>query len=271
MVDFSLLALPFFQRALFIGIITGVLMAIFGVIIVLRRIAFFSDAIGHTALTGLALGLLLHIQPFLAALVFALLMAVAIAALNKSTALPFDTLLAVLFSASLALGVVLIQLTPGYQANLIGFLFGDILTVSTLDLYLSIILAAVSLLTLLFAGKKFITIALNPDLAHAEGIPVNRYELLFLLVLAALIALSIKMVGIVLITAMLIIPAASALNISPNLKLSFVYSVIISLISVIAGMFLSSTLNTTSGPTIVLVTTAFFALTLVLRPLVRPN
>lgn len=256
----DLLFLPFFQRALLVGIILGVLMAFLGVLLVLRRMAFFSDAIGHSALAGIAIGLLLEINPFIAALAFSLLVALGISAVKRISGLHLDTLLGVFFAASVALGVILVSFTPGYQADLISFLFGDILTVSQTDVLLSIVLTVVVAAVMLFAGKSLVAITLDSSLAKAEGIPVERRELLFLLLLAAVIALAIKFVGVILVTAMLIIPAASAYNIARSLSTMFVWSILISLLSVIFGMTASALLNVPSGPAIVLTGTVLFAL-----------
>lgn len=269
MIDLTLFSLPFFQRALIVGLLLAALMAILGVVVVLRRLSFFSDAIGHAALTGIAIGLLLQINPFISALIYTLLVAIAISGVRLKSHLSLDTLLGVFFAASVALGVIIVQLTPGYQANLISFLFGDILTVGNFDVILTLIITSAGAITMLLAGKTFIAITFNPALAKAEGIPVAVYELVFLLLLAATTALAIKFIGVILVTAMLIIPAASAQNISRTLASMFVISVSVGLASVILGMSGSAALGTASGPTIVLVSTAFFALTLLLKPLAK--
>lgn len=261
----DLLTLPFFQRALLVGVILGGLMAILGVFVVLRRMSFFSDAIGHSALTGIALGLLLQINPFMAALAFSLLVALGMSAVRKVSQQSFDTLLGVFFAAAVSLGVIIVSFTPGYQADLISFLFGNILTVSSMDILLSAILAIVILLIMFFTGKAQVSITFDESLARAEGTPVDRHELTLLLILAATIALAIKFVGIILVTAMLIIPAATAQNFAKSLSGMFTWSVALSLIAVIAGMLASAALNFPSGPTIVLTGTIFFAISLGLK------
>jgi ABC-type Mn2+/Zn2+ transport system permease subunit len=180
-------------------------------------------------------------------------------------------LLGVFFSSSVALGVILVQLTPGYQSDLISFLFGNILAVNQTDVYLTLLISATALLTILFAGKSFIAIIFDPDLARAEGIRVDAHELLFLLLLAGIVALAIKLVGIVLVTALLIIPAATAHNLTRSLSTLFIGSISISLTSIILGMLLSVVFNSASGPTIVLTGSAFFALSLLLRPLIKSS
>jgi zinc transport system permease protein len=261
----DLLTFPFFQRALFVGIILSILMALLGVLVVLRRMSFFSDAIGHSALAGIALGLLLNINPFFGALAFALLVAFGISAIRSVSKLSIDTLLGVFFSASVALGVILVSLTPGYQADLISFLFGNILTVTRADVAISLLIATIAIATLVWVGKGLVAITLDASLAKAEGIPVARYELLFLLLLAAVIALAIKFVGIVLVTALLIIPAASAQNLARSLSGMFGISVALSLLSVVLGMLASALFNIPSGPAIVLTGTVFFAVSLLIK------
>lgn len=262
----EILFTPFFLRALLVGSLLGIVLAALGVFVSVRRLSFFSDAIGHSALTGIAIGLLLHLNPFLAALAFALLLAAVIAGLRPRTRLPIDTLLGVLFPASVALGVILVSLTPGYQTDLINFLFGDIITVGSFDIFTSLALLIAVAVTLILAGKSFVAITINADLARAEGIPVQRYELIFLLLLAAAVALSIKLVGIVLVTAMLVTPAAIAQNISSSLASLFGMSMIVGLISVLLGLALSALLNLPAGPVIVLVSSVFFLFSFFLKP-----
>lgn len=266
METFALLSLPFFQRALLVGIILGALMAVLGVFVVLRKISFFADAIGHSALAGIAGGLLLGINPFIGGLFVAILVAVGITGVRRISTISLDTLLGVFFSAFVSLGVLLMTFSPGYQADLITFLFGNILTVTAFDVWLALSIAAVSSVILLQLGKGFVAIALDANLAKAEGVPVSRLELILLVLLAVTIALAVKIVGVLLVTALLIIPAASAQNMAKSLLVMFWYSLGISLVSVIAGMVASAALATPSGPTIVLVSAALFVISLGLRP-----
>ena len=261
----ELLLVPFFQRSLVVGLLLGIAMALLGVFVVLRRLSFFSDAIGHSALTGIAIGLLLAINPFISALVFCLLVALGIVAVRTRTRLSLDTVLGIFFAAAVSLGVILVQFTPGYQADLFSFLFGDILTVSTVDLFLSSLITLIVLFVMLFAGKAFISITFNPDLAKTEGIPVTYYELVFLLVLAGTIALAIKAVGITLVTALLVIPAATAQNISRSLTSLFGISVVVGIITIVSGLLFSVALQTPSGPTIVLAGSLLFGLSFLFK------
>lgn len=260
---FELLALPFFIRALVVGIILGTLMPLLGVFVTLRKMSFFADAIGHAALTGIALGILFGFSPFWAAFVYVILIAALLAYTRSISKIAIDTLLGVFFSASVALGIILISLAAGYQTDLVSFLFGNILTVSSSDIVTSAILAAIILVTLLFIGKKLAFIALDPSLAKAEGIATARYELLFMILLAGVIALAVKFVGVILVTALLITPAASAQNIARSLSGMFGWSVILSLLAVVSGMVGSALLSVPSGPAIILASTVIFVISLI--------
>lgn len=248
----ELLLLPFFLRALSVGLLLGILMALLGILVVLRQMSFFSDAIGHSALTGIALGILFYSSPFLGALGFSLLIAAVIVALRYKSRLKLDTILGILFPSSMALGVILLRLTPNYRTDLVAYLFGDILTVNTLDIGIAIILTLIVCAVLLGAGKKLFIMTLNEDLAKSQGINTAAYELLLLLTLAAVIAMAIKLVGIVLVTAMLIIPAATAQNLARSITTMFGISVLASICAVTGGMIGSALFNLPSGPTVVI-------------------
>lgn len=262
---FELLTYPFFQRALLTGLIVGALLALLGVLVVLRRMSFFADAIGHSALPGIALALLFNLNPFLGALGFTLLVAATIGTIRVRSRLPVDTLLGIFFPAAVALGVMIVQRTPGYQTDLLAVLFGDILTVGWVDLGISLVIAIITIAVLARTGKALVSIAFDEALARTEGVPVARLELVFMLMLAAVIALAIKLVGIILVTAMLVIPAATAQILARSLASMFALSVAASAVAVIAGMAVSAAANLPSGPTIILVSAGLFAIALVAR------
>lgn len=241
-------------------------MATLGIIVVLRQMAFFSDAIGHSALTGIALGILINSSPFLGALGFSLLMAVVIVILRHNTRLKIDTILGILFPSAMALGVILLRQTSGYRTDLVAYLFGDILTVSPGDIGITLALALIVVGAIFFAGKKLLIMTLNEDLAKSEGINTAAYELLLLVTLAAVIAMAIKIVGIVLVTAMLIIPAATAQNIARSMWAMFAISSLVSTVAVTSGMITSALLNIPSGPAIVLAAAALFAGSFIISP-----
>lgn len=261
----NLIYSPFFQRALLVGLVLGLLMAIMGVLVVLRRLSFFADAIGHSALAGIAIGLLFTASTFWPALAFSLIIAATIAAVRRFSRLHLDTLLGVFFPSAMALGIIIIQFLPGYQSDLLSLLFGDILAVQSSDIWLSIALALVIGILLASLGKKFIAIAVDESLAQAEGISVWVYETIFLLMLAAVIALAIKLVGVILVTALLVIPAATSQNIARSFTSLLLLSCIVSIFAVVSGLIASTALNIPSGPGIVLASATAFAVSLILK------
>jgi ABC-type Mn2+/Zn2+ transport system permease subunit len=262
---FAFLAYDFFLRALLAGVLVGFLAANLGVFVILRKMTFFSEAISHSSLTGIALGLLLGINPLLGAVGFSLLIALGIASLAKRRTVSLDTLIGVFFSTALALGVILIGKLQGYRVDLFGYLFGDILGVSRTDIYLILVLTVITTVLLFLFFRVWAKIAFHGDLASVEGIHVALHDRLFLCLLALVIALGIKLVGAVLIGPLVIIPAATAKNLSWNLRSVFVLSSVIGVGATLLGLLLSFYTSTASGPTIVLVSATAFGLSFLAR------
>lgn len=256
----------FFVRALIAGVLVGFLAATLGVFVVLRKMSFFSDAIAHASLTGIALGLLLGINPLFGAVAFSIMIALVIASLAKRRTLSLDALIGVFFSTALALGVVIIGALKGYRVDLFGYLFGDILGVSTSDIVLILILTLVTTFLLAMFFRIWTKIAFHADLARVEGVDVELHDKLFLAILALAIAMGIRLVGAILIGPLIIIPAATAKNVGWNMRSLFILSIVFGVSASIAGLVLSYYTNTASGPTVVLVSAALFGLSFLARP-----
>lgn len=254
---------PFLQRALIVGVLIGVCSAVLGVFVTLRRMSFFSDAISHSALVGIALGLLLHINPFLAAVAFSLLMAVSMGWVTERSQLSSDTVIGVFFSASVALGILIIGALHGYRADLFAYLFGDILAVDLTDVWMAVGLTIVVLIVMFWKGKNWIRLSLNQDMAKVDGLRVRVYEYVFLLTMALTVAVALKVIGIILVSALIIIPAAAAKSLAHNFRGLMAWSIAIGVSSAVVGLFLSFQFDSSSGPTIVLVATAFFLLSFI--------
>lgn len=254
----ELLQFPFLQRALVVGILIGLTTAVLGVFVTLRKMSFFSDAISHSALVGIALGILLHINPFLAAVGFVVLIAVSMGFVSERSKLSPDTVIGVFFSSSVALGVLIISLLKGYRADLFAYLFGDILAVNQTDVLMTLILTAVVLGVMFWKGKAWIRLSLNPEMAQVDGLRVKVYDYLFLVIMALTVAVALKVIGIILVSALVIIPAAAAKGFAHNFRGLMLWAMLISLLSTVIGLFLSFQLDTSSGPTIVLAATVFF-------------
>ncbi len=254
---------PFMQRALAAGLMMGILCPLLGVFVVIRRMSFFGDAIAHSAFTGIALGLLIGVDPSLAAVGFAVVVALGMGFLQARSRIPSDTIIGVFFSGAAALGILIIGLLQGYRTNLFGYLFGDILTIGWRELGMVAILLAGVGAVVLSIRRPLLQVALNRDLAAVQGVNVPAMEYALMVLLAVTVAVSIKLIGIILVTALLIIPAAAARNVSRSIRQMFSFAVLFGAMSAIIGLFGSYALNTASGPTIVMASIAIFAASLI--------
>lgn len=259
------LTYPFIQRALIASIMVGILCPFVGNFVVLRRMSFFSDAISHSAFAGIAAGALLGTDLSLSSVIVAILIALLIAFLSEKTTLSHDTVIGVAFSGAIAAGMLIIGMLKGYRTDLFSFLFGDILAITTIDLLLLFIIGSITITVLVTFLKPLLQITFNRDLAHVEGINVRFFEYLLFLIVAVVVTVSLKIIGMILVTSLLIVPAAAAKNLASSMKHLFVLSCTFGLISGIAGLVASVYLNTSSGPTIVLVSIGIFFLTMIKR------
>lgn len=254
----ELLSYPFLQRALVAGILIGFLCAFLGVFVVLRKMAFFGDAVAHSSFTGIALGFLLGINPSLSALLFAILVAVLMVYFKKHITLALDTLIGVFYATTAGLGILMIGLLQGYRVDLFQYLFGDILAVSNDEIFFILAIALVALVFLVYYRSAWTQILFNQELAQINGVNIVAMEYLLMILLAVTVAVSIKAVGIILVISMLIIPAAAAKNIATSLKGMVILSTIFGILSALFGLLLSYSFNTASGATMILTSVVFF-------------
>lgn len=261
----NFIGFAFVQRALIAGIILALVGATLGVFVLLRRMSFFSDAIAHVSLLGIALGFLLQINITIGAIAASVLIGLTIANLARRQNLASDTIIGVVFSASVALAIFIISLLDTVTVDLTSLLFGDILTVTRIDIWLGLIVLALTVLFLRYYTKPMLKMIFNRDIAVVEHKGIEVMDYLFLGLLALAIAVSLKIVGAILVSALIIIPAATAQNISSNLRQMFVISIIVGIVSVILGMFFSFVFDSPSGSTIVLIASILFTLSLLFR------
>lgn len=241
--------------ALGVALATGVL----GCFVVWRRMAYFGDATAHAAILGVAMALMFGWSVFAGVLFVALLMAVLIYALTNKDQ-PMDTLLGVLSHGALALGLVSVTLISGQRIDLDAYLFGDVLTVTRMDLAVIWGGAAVVMGVLYFHWSALLTATLNPDLASASGISARREQLVLTLLLAAVVAVAIKVVGALLITALLIIPAAAARGFARTPEQMAGLAACLGAIAALGGLRIALIFDTPVGPTIVCVAAALFGI-----------
>jgi len=243
----------------------GVLCPFVGNFVVLRRMSFFSDAISHSAFAGIAVGALLGIDLSMSSLIVAMLVSLLIAFLSEKTSLSHDTVIGIAFSGAIASGMLALGMLKGYRVDIFTYLFGDILAITNTDLLFLFIISILSIVILLFFSKPLFQITFNRDLAQVEGINVRLFEYLLFFIIAVVVTVSLKIIGIILVTSLLIVPAAAAKNLASSMKHLFILSCAFGLVSGITGLIASVYLNTASGPTIVLVSIGIFFLTVLKR------
>jgi ABC-type Mn2+/Zn2+ transport system permease subunit len=253
----------FMQRALAAALLLAPLCSILGVFVTARRMSFFSDTIAHGALAGIALGFWFGMaDPTIPMILFSLLVAWGIVWLKDNTALPTDTIMALLLSGSVALGIIILSLLKGNRAEIHSYLFGDILAVEPRDVAYAAILAGVVSIGIFWKLSSLTLLAAHEELAFVSGVRVRLANLAFVLALTVTVALSIRLLGIILVTSLLVVPPAAARNVSRNLRQQIIGSLLAGLASGFAGIALSYRLDVPSGPAIVLSCISLFVMTL---------
>jgi len=252
----------FFVRALVAGAGVAAVTGPLGCFIVWRRLAYFGDTLSHAALLGVAIAYLLETDVTLAVFSVSVLIAVALLWLQRRAGLSADALLGLLSHSALALGLVALAFMTWVRIDLMGLLFGDILAVSKTDIAVIYAGGAAVLAVLAWIWKPLFAATVNPELAEAEGMRPGRANFIFMLLLAVVIAIAMKIVGVLLITALLIIPAATARRFAAGPEAMAVYASIAGVLSVVAGLYGSLEWDTPSGPSIVVAALAFFVLSL---------
>ncbi|MGB5454012.1 MAG: metal ABC transporter permease [Sedimenticolaceae bacterium] len=255
----------FLLRALAAGLGLSVITGPLGVFVVWLRMAYFGDTLAHSALLGIALGLLFEVNLQLSVLVLALFIAGALLAMQQRSRLASDTLLGILAHGSLAVGLVAISFQDDVRIDLLAYLFGDILAVGSVDLLWIWGGALLSLSVLVLIWRPLLNLSVHAELAAVDGVQVARIKLVFMLLVALVIAVAMKIVGVLLITALLIIPAASAQRLSGSPEQMALIATLGGAAAVVAGLTASLLLDTPAGPSIVTAATALFLLSQ-LRP-----
>jgi ABC-type Mn2+/Zn2+ transport system permease subunit len=260
------LSYAFLQRGLLAALMVGVLCSVIGCYIVLRSMAFLGDAMAHAVLPGVAVAYLLGRNLTLGALAAALVVALGVGLFSRRGMIKEDTAIGVLFAAALSLGVVMISSIRTYAVDLSHILFGNVLGVSTLDLWLTAGLGILILVLIFVFYRPFLVISFDPVLAATLRMRVGLYNNLLLILLALTIVISMQTVGVGLVAAMLVTPAATAYLLVRRLPAMMAISALIGGVSSLIGLFASYHLNVASGAAIVLTTTAFFLLAFLFAP-----
>ncbi len=262
----ELLSYHYMQRALFAGTLIGIVCAVIGTYIVLKGLSFIGAGIAHASFGGVALGFFLKINPVLTAVFFCLATAWGIGLVARKGRVREDTAVGIFFASTMALGILLIGLMQGYNVDLFGYLFGSILAVSREDVWIILGLSAVVLLLVGVFFKELLFVTFDAEMAAVTGVPAAKIYFLLITLIALTVVLSIKVVGIVLVSALLVTPAAAAYQLTENFRRMMLLSILIGVTSSVGGLLLSDKLDTASGATIVLLSTLIFFAAAVVSP-----
>jgi zinc transport system permease protein len=265
----EILEAGFIQRALITGIAVAVICSAVGLFLVLRRHSLFGDALSHMAFGGIAVGLFTNIYPIWTAIVVSVLAALGMTKLRQSTKVPPDAAVAVLLSSGLALGIVLVSISGGFSVDLFSFLFGSILLVSPEEVYMILGLSAGIMTILVLLYRKFMYIAFDEEQAKVSGLQVSKLNYLFIVLASITVIASIRLVGILLISSLIVIPNITAMLFGKGFKKTALISGIIGVFSVVAGVLISYEANIATGGTIVLVLVMTFLAALATKKVKR--
>jgi len=248
----EILQYDFVRNALIAGALASVACGIIGTYVVVKKLVSMSGGIAHSAFGGIGLGYLLGINPVIGAMIFTIPAALVMGTLSRKTRLPEDTAIGILWALGMALGIIFIGLSPGYAPDLFSYLFGNILTVPDTDLVLMAVLdlAIVSIVIALF--KEVLALSFDKEFGRIAGVPVELLYLILLCLIGLTVVTLIRVVGIILVLALLTIPAAMARQLTDNLKKMMVLAVLFSIVFTLCGLALSYILNLASGATIIL-------------------
>ena len=267
----EILAFEFFRNAVIAGLIASIACGIIGSYVVVKRLVSLSGGLAHAAFGGVGLGYFLGIDPFLGAAGFTLGIAFLIGTIREKFGQYMETLVGAVWAAGMAVGILFIALTPGYAPELFGFLFGNILLIPTGDLILMGLLALVILVIVIAAFNQLMAVTFDEEYARVMNLPVTALFLLLIILIALTVVVLLRVVGIILVIALLTIPPAIAREYSKDLKTMMALSVMTASLFTIGGLFLSYALDVPSGATIILLATGGFGLMLLERRMTQPG
>ncbi|MGA2297738.1 MAG: metal ABC transporter permease [FCB group bacterium] len=254
----EILSLPFIQKAIIAGILVGFLGSYYGVFIVQRKMSFMGDGLAHAAFGGVALGIMLQTEPLWIAVPFTILVAILITWLKDRTKLGIDTSIGILFAVSVALGIIFLTLKRNYTADAFSYLFGSILAVKTTDLWFTVIMTIITIFTFYKFWSRWAYATFDAELARTDRLPVLRDDYILSILIAVTVVISVKLVGIILIAAFLVIPAATARLVATTFLRMTVISIILGILSSLIGLWASFAFDLPSGATIIIIQTIIF-------------
>ncbi len=256
----ELLQYEFIRNAIMAGILASISCGIIGVYVVVKRIVFISGGIAHASFGGIGLGYYLGINPILGVLPFSIASALSMGWVSKRSRLPEDTAIGILWAMGMSIGIILVSMTPGYAPDLMTYLFGNILTVPFSDIVLMLVLDAIIILVVYSFYKEFLALCFDEEFATVRGVHAERLYLVLLCLIALTVVVLIRVVGVILVIALLTIPAAMSRQFTSNLKKMMLLSILFGAVFSSGGIWLSYLFDVPSGATIVLVMSVVYLL-----------
>ncbi len=265
----ELLALPFVKNAIIGGILLSILLSVLSLFIYMKNWSFITVGISHATFGGLALGVLLGVSPTYVALIFAIIVGFLIGHISRKGNIKEDISIGILFSLSMALGVVFLSLTSNYSSDLFAFLFGNILTITEGDIYLLTGFLILSLGFIYLFFQKIMFCCYNEEVAYVSGINTTFYYYSLVFIISIATVLSVKLVGVILASAMMILPTALSKQIFWHYKKILIFSILMSIFIVLFSIYISYQFDTPPGATIVVIYSTVFFLTILLKNLIK--
>jgi len=263
------LRFTFMRNALMAGVLVSIACGIIGTFVVIKRIVFISGGIAHAAYGGIGLGYFLKFNPALGAVVFSVAAALGMGAVQRKTRQRADTIIGVMWAIGMATGIVLVDLTEGYKADLMSYLFGSILAVPSSDLLIMLLLDSVIVALVLLFYKELLAVSFDETFATVENVPVDAIYLILMCLIGLTVVMMMRVVGLIMVIALLTMPAAISGQFAKHVKTMMTLASILGVVFTMTGLWLSYFLNLTSGATIILVSGAVYLLSLAAKPLIR--
>lgn len=268
---FEILEYAFMQRALLSGMIISIICPMIGMFLVLRRMSLIGDSLSHVALAGIAASFLTGTSPMLGSLIFTITAALGIESLRKAYEEYAEIAIAVILSGGIALAVVLIGLAQNINIDLMGYLFGSLTTISQRDLFLMVLLGIFIFVTILYLYKKLFYITFDEEGARIAGVAVGKVNVFFTVLIALTITISMRVVGILLVSSLMVIPVAAAIQLEKSFKITMISSIVIAFLSVLSGIIISFYFELAPGGTIVLLSILFLLVIIFYKSFQRKN
>jgi zinc transport system permease protein len=263
------LRFTFMRNALMAGVLVSIACGIIGTFVVIKRIVFISGGIAHAAYGGIGLGYFLKLNPVLGAVVFSVAAALGMGAVQRKTRQRADTIIGVMWAIGMATGIIFVDLTEGYKADLMSYLFGSILAVPSSDLLIMLLLDLVIVALVVLFYKELLAVSFDETFATVENVPVDAIYLILMCLIGLTVVMMMRVVGLIMVIALLTMPAAISGQFVKHMKTTMALASILGVVFTTTGLWLSYLLNLTSGATIILVSGVAYLLSLAAKPLIR--